>query len=226
MVGRGVRALRSVRLTIILLAYFAVSIAAVTFLPAGRAEGFYTSPWFYVPVALFLLNLTACIISRFARSIRTRAVGKLGADVAHVGFLLLAVGGLLSFYGRHMEQVTLVPGDRVTLRGGYEIELERVSAEYYRDGRPKAYGSVLRVRSPEGAERVMRVGANTPGHVGPFRVHQESFTRVSTPSGTKNAARFLFAMDPGYGPVVVGAVMVVVGMIASFAMRAREVSGR
>ena len=115
---RPFRLLRSLTLTAVLLS----AIALYSALASVAGWGF-RSPLFLSLLALFGLNLCVCTVHRLAHHPHRRVSDYL-PDAAHIGLLVLLLGGVGSLLGRHEEALQLSPGDRFTLARRYELTLE------------------------------------------------------------------------------------------------------
>ncbi|UCH83386.1 MAG: cytochrome c biogenesis protein ResB [Candidatus Latescibacterota bacterium] len=97
---KALRALGSIKLTLILLGLFAVSIATATFLEVrygleGAKALVYNARWFEVLLGLLVLNLTISLVTNWP--FRRHQIGFL---ITHIGFIVVLVGGAITrFWG-------------------------------------------------------------------------------------------------------------------------------
>lgn len=174
----------------------AVSMFVLTALLSGAAtlvgwNGFFESPYFLVPLGLFALSLLTCT----ANSLVTRPIRPLTGyahDVIHIGVLVLLMGGLLTLLARQEEQVELDVGERMTLRGEWEVEL--LSSERTQEN----WESVLQVRREGEAVRQERMAVNDPAKVGSVRLLQQSWQRTRVLILEDEDGR-RYTMSPGEG---------------------------
>jgi len=93
-------AIASLKLTLIILAIFAVAIAVATFIevdygPAGARALVYAAWWFEALLALLVVNLVASLIVNFPYR-----VTQIGFVMTHIGFIVVLIaGGITRFYG-------------------------------------------------------------------------------------------------------------------------------
>jgi hypothetical protein len=193
--GKGRRrgllsALASTKLAVALIAWIALFGALSTLVP--WMGGFFGSPMFLVPAALFVVNLGACSISRFARELRKAGRRRFGPDLLHLGLLLLCVAGGLSFGLRIEDGAYLSEGESVGLPGGGELTLERFARLDYPDGSPREWVSSVRVEGPGSPARAFDIKVNHPLRLGSLALYQASDTE----------ARRVAVADPSGRPVV------------------------
>jgi cytochrome c biogenesis protein len=164
-------ALRSLRLTVILVSYLVIASAVSTFIPqsepaahyrhfySGAVAGiilatgfdhFFSSVFFLAPSFCFFINLAACTLYRFARELKKKAGKNFGPDILHGGLLLLIVFAFLGVFNRMEGSITLAPGESVLLPGGDTLILENFEFIKYPDGRPRAWISTVTVFNNSG----------------------------------------------------------------------------
>jgi hypothetical protein len=195
--------LRSVRLTVGLLIYFAVALAAATFIPqTGGAPGpagmssaagetgpdsllallgltnFFISVWFILPLFVFFLNLLACTVHRIRGELKRNHWRHYGPDIIHVGILFIIISAMISFFGRQEGQLVLTRGEANALPNGYKITLLDFSEDRYADGSVKEWHSNVRLTDPGGKERVEDIRVNHPVSAGYLSLYLISFWRL------------------------------------------------
>lgn len=153
--------------------------------------GFFESLFFLVPVALFALSLLTCTINSLV-SRPIRPFTGYAHDVIHIGVLVLLMGGLLTLLTAQEELVELHPGESITLRGEWEVEL--ISSERTQEN----WESIIEVRKGGEVLRRERIAVNDPAKVGRVRVLQQSWeeTRVLILSDEEGRR---YTMTPGEG---------------------------
>jgi len=195
-VVKFLKALKSIRLAIALIAYLAVSGLLATLVPQGREDAFYfgaypkilaeivvqtgfsrffSSILFMLPAFAFFANLLACTVDRFLKQLRAKGKRRHGPDMLHLGLLLLVVGSVLSFSGRQEGGVSLAVGDGVELPDGRVIKLTAFEYLKYDDGRPKDWISTVSVLNGEKAEiEGFSIRVNHPLKLGGLSIYQVS----------------------------------------------------
>jgi hypothetical protein len=177
------KALKSLRLAIILIAYLAVTGVLASLVPQGRGADFYGSVFFLIPAFLFFANLAACSADRFARELKKGSGRKHGPDILHLGLILLligAIGGQVAKQARPSWQgfARLGAGEAVELPNGKLLTLLALESARYADGRPKDWISTVRV-SADGKITIpsYEIRVNHPLRLGPLSIYQSSYGR-------------------------------------------------
>ena len=180
-----------------------------------------------VPLVLFIINLVLCAISRIVGLVKSgvylsdRGLLKLGPDLVHGAILLFLIGGLMSYYGRVEGVVTLKPGDAAFLNQEYSLELVDFRMDYYTDGTVRRYISeVLLYRGVDPLGDMMEIMVNHPLSIGRLKIYQTGYEEFET--GLK-AAVLQAVYDPGYPPIVWGALLAVLGLAMIAADRLRKI---
>jgi cytochrome c biogenesis protein ResB len=197
------KALRSLKLAIVLIAYLATTGILASLLPQGRDAAYYRStlpPFaaeivvrtgfsnffgsllFLIPALLFFANLSACASDRLVRELKKdREKRRHGPDILHLGLILLvlsAVFGQVAKQGHPDWQgfVRLGKGEAVELPGGRLLLLKALRAERYADGRPKDWISSVELR--KGGELLLpsyEIRVNHPLRLGSLSIYQSSY---------------------------------------------------
>ncbi len=191
------KALKSIKLAVGLLAYIAVAGILATLIPQGREAAFYlgaypkllaeilvrsgftrffASPLFLVPAMLFFLNLSTCTVDRVIREFRKpRAKRRHGPDILHLGLMLLITGSIVSFSGRIEGSILLAKGEGVELPDGSTMKLTNFEYQQYGDGRPKDWISTVDILH-EGMVEVTSfpIRVNHPLKIGSISIYQMS----------------------------------------------------
>jgi len=136
---------KSIRLALILIGYLVVTSIVATLIPQGKKISFYAqyfsypvyriiiglnidnffrSLLFIIPLSIFTINLAVCTVTRIINRFRSKLPLRLGADIIHVGLLLLIFAGVITLFARKEGFVFLAPGDVVSLPNGYELKLK------------------------------------------------------------------------------------------------------
>lgn len=197
------KALRSLRLAIILIGYMVVSSALASLVPQGREASYYYSTLsaftaalvvksgfshffgsalFLLPALLFFVNLSACSAWRLAREFgKERKARRHGPDLLHLGLVLLLLsvaGGRLATMSEARDEgfVRLRVGDSVQLSGGRILRLSAFEMERYPDGRPKEWISTAEI-SVDGSpiRKPFRIRVNHPLRLGALSIYQASY---------------------------------------------------
>jgi|GEM_PF-5816127 len=176
--------LRSLKTTTVLLPLIAVSALVSSFLsPEDRAD-WIGGPFFLVPVLLFGVHLAACAVHRLRRAASWRHPSRLGADIIHLGLLVLIAAGLMSSVLRSETPLVLARGDSVLLEGGRRVTVEDLEFRTWADGTPRQWTARLDIDGDAAALEV-----NHPVRAGSYRLVLTGFlTRprltMDTPEGT------------------------------------------
>jgi hypothetical protein len=163
------RALMSVRFAIG--AFIAVTLVSAAATIVNRPDIF-RGALFLVPAGLFTLSLLSCTVDSLVRRPRRPLTGY-AHDVIHVGVLILIAGGGLTLLAAREDQVVMQIGDRVVIRGDWEVELrESVRTE-------SNWESTLAVRRGGEAAGTRVVSVNNPVRVGGVRILQQTWGESS-----------------------------------------------
>ena len=188
---------RSIRLAVVLIAAIIVFALLSTLVPQGRPDNEYREQFssfvyslititdinnytkslvFWVPLLLFILNLSVCTIDRIAKRVKNKAPCHIGPDLIHVGLLILCVGGITTAAARREQDFTMVPGDRMQLSGGYTMSLSNFEFIKYPDGRPKAWISTVDLeKDGKLVKKDYKIEVNRPLAVGQLKVYQMNY---------------------------------------------------
>lgn len=164
---RFLKALRSMKLAVVLLAYLAAASILATLVPQGMEAGFYQARYprllgeilvqsgltrffssllFLLPSMLFFANLSTCAASRLVREVKKPwKKRRHGPDILHLGLILLIIGAIFSFSARREGSIAMAVGDGVQLPDGRIMKLMRFEFLTYPDGRPKDWISTVDV---------------------------------------------------------------------------------
>ena len=137
---------KSVKLAVSLISYIIVTSILATLIPQGKELAFYYSNYpsvisclilntqlnnffysflFIVPLLLFFINLTVCMLNRLIRELKKKRKKRLGPDLIHLGLLVLIISGIITYAGRQ-EGFTYLAGLRI--QPLYDIT---IISEYY-----------------------------------------------------------------------------------------------
>ena len=196
------KALKSVKLALILIAYLVITGILASLLPQGRESSFYYSTLsvlaadlvvksgfahfygsilFLLPAFLFFANLSACSADRFLRELKKGAARRHGPDILHLGLILLLVGAVLGQAAKQSHPswegfARLAVGEAVQLPNGKLLTVLELASERYPDGRPKDWISTVELRQ---AGKVLlqnyKIRVNHPLRMGAFSIYQSSF---------------------------------------------------
>jgi len=170
------KALRSVKLAALLIAYLAVSASLASLLPRVL-PGFFGSALFLVPVLLLYVNLLACTVYRFSRERRKKAGRRHGPDLLHLGLLVLGIGALAAQYGRVEGSVELAVGESVVLPDGRLLRLRAFEFQRYADGRPQDWISRVDLVNQGKIEKEnYPIRVNHPLRLSRVKIYQAGYT--------------------------------------------------
>jgi cytochrome c biogenesis protein ResB len=201
-VRRMLRALKSLRLALALIAYLAVTAIVASLLPQGREAAFYytllpaplawlalksgfanfyASALFLIPVFLFFANLATCSADRFARELKRGKPRRHGPDILHLGLILLLIGAVLGQAAKQSRPswegfVRLGAGEAVELPNGRRLTIKDLKSERYADGRPKDW--ISRVELSQSGKILLHdypIRVNHPLRMGALSVYQASY---------------------------------------------------
>ena len=198
------RFLTSIRLAIILLVIIVVLCVVYTIVPQNQPMNTYidkygnplaavitllgldhvfSSPWAYITVPLFMLNLGLCTLGRFTyargRSKKSLRLDAWGSPVLHVGLCLVIIGTLISSLMGKKEYLEIPEGASttvVTRSGPRQIIIDDVEVEYYEDGiTPRQYRSSFTLEGTEGNAVALSSQVNSPARYDGTSFLQQSF---------------------------------------------------
>jgi cytochrome c biogenesis protein ResB len=191
------KAVKSVRLTVVLLLVITALSLLATLVPQGRPdawykaryspalyhlitavrlESFFSSVFFLVPVFLFTVNLGVCAVDRVVRREKSKAKRRHGPDLIHVGLLVLIAAALVTALGRHEKTWPLAIGEEAAITPSYTLRLLSFQFLKYPDGAPKEWISTVAV-TREGREEVASfpIEVNSPLRLKGVSVYQASW---------------------------------------------------
>jgi cytochrome c biogenesis protein len=165
-VGAILKAVKSVRLAVVLILVITALSLLATLVPQGRPdawyqghyapavyqlvrlagfESFFRSPLFLALVLLFTVNLAACAADRLIRRARTKAKRRYGPDLIHVGLLVLIAAGLVTALGRQEKTWPLAVGETAAITQSYSLRLVSFQFLKYPNGTPQEWISTVAV---------------------------------------------------------------------------------
>jgi cytochrome c biogenesis protein ResB len=238
-------ALKSVRLTVVLLACLATGCVIATLVPQGAeahtclerfprplaefllVSGFsvyFKSAVFLIPVSLFFINLSVCTVDRLVRELAKNARRRHGPDILHFGLMLLVIAAALTAAGRRSDAALLGVGDRMDLPGGTQVTLEAFSHETYADGRPKEWTSTVSVaRNGAVVLRSFPIRVNHPLSAGGFSIYQMSHATRKIPVAAdvheEELSGLMVVRDPYFNLVLAALAITGVGLVLTFAQK-------
>jgi hypothetical protein len=209
---RFLRFLRSMKLAVLLLGFLALISLPSTLFPQGEQPDYYyetfgsgsadfimalglndvfSSPLFYFAAAMFFLNLSYCTLWRVVRELRKKGRGRHGPDILHIGLIIFLIGAVFSaILGKETPIIWMEPGDTITLPQGGRFTLISFDAEYYDDGRPRAWISSGMYVDVGGIEKEIEIVVNSPARLEGVKIYQNSYRVEPT---------LLLAPRPGSG---------------------------
>lgn len=162
------RIFSSVRLTNIILPVIIIELIIISFLPARMA--WFTSPFFLFPVLVLFINISACTFRRLKKYRSWKQPLKSGADIIHVGILMLMICGMMTPLFRDSASIILSEGDELKIAGGININIEKLDFTTYDDGRPGSWTAVV-----ESAGEVHHIEVNHPLRLRPITIYLTGF---------------------------------------------------
>jgi len=226
--NRTIRALASLKLTVILVLVIAVILSIGTILEslrgaeAGRAV--YYSPFFLAIQGLFALNLIAALWERWPKN-RYR----IGFVVTHASMLLILAGALATVAFKVEGRLPLWEGQSADwiFRGGpgeepvefklpFALRLDSFEIDNYPGTRrPAMFRSRVTVLPKSGEPQPAVIEMNRPLSYGGFTFFQSSYQI----QGGREMSILSVSRDPGQAIVFVGYGLLVLGMIIVLATR-------
>jgi cytochrome c biogenesis protein ResB len=171
-------------------AFIAVALVSAMATIVDR-PGIFRGPLFLVPAGLFTLSLLACTVDSLVRRPRRPLTGY-AHDIIHVGVLILIAGGALTLLAAREDQVVMQIGDRVAIRGEWEIELrESIRTE-------SNWESTLAIRRGGEPAGTRVVSVNNPVRIGGVRLLQQTWGE-SEGLVLEGAGGDRYVMMPGEG---------------------------
>ncbi|MBN2535893.1 MAG: cytochrome c biogenesis protein ResB [Spirochaetales bacterium] len=170
----------SLKLTLFLILYFILFLIIVSFIPQTGIDNFNVNPvWlrfvflffglhqfthsilFILPIAAFILNLSACTIKRLVKK-KKEKFSSSGRDIIHIGLLILMTGGSISFFLKHDKNLVFSEGDQHVLFNGDKIGLvstDRLSGD---GNNTENWISEFTITSGSGETHHFRLSVNNP----------------------------------------------------------------
>jgi cytochrome c biogenesis protein ResB len=210
------KALRSVKLAIVLIAYLAVTGILASLAPQGFAN-FYGSALFLAPAFLFFANLAACSAERFVRERKKGKGRRHGPDILHLGLILLILGavfGQVAKQGRPSWQgfARLAVGEAVALPNGKLLSVKALENRRYADGRPMDWISRVEL-SQDGRILIpsYEIRVNHPLRMGALSIYQVSYgservLELLSPSGARRSLAAGESIEGGQGRLMLMSV--------------------
>ena len=168
---RLIKQLASLKITYTLLVILVLELIIFTALPAGKGGSRFTSPLFLFPLLLFFINLGSCTILRLIRLKSWAHPSRAGADLIHLGLLLVISAGLLTPLLRQEAAFSLIEGGRLPFPGGFTFEVKKLDFSTYEDGRPESW----RVQGEYGGSPVL-IEVNRPMKAKSLRLYLTNFS--------------------------------------------------
>ena len=225
----SIRALASLKLTVVLLLAIALLLSLGTIIEslrgaeAGRAV--YYAPWFLALQGLFGLNILAALWERWPRD-RFR----IGFAITHCSVLLILAGALMTATLKIEGRLPLWEGqsaDWIARDGGpggssryglpFSLRLDSFEIDYHPGTRmPAMFRSRVTVRDASGAEHRGVTQMNRPFAYGGYEFFQSSYQV----RGGREMSVLEVSKDPGQPVVFLGYGLLVLGMIVVLITRA------
>jgi cytochrome c biogenesis protein len=166
-----IKRLASLKITYTLLLLLVLELIIFTALPAGKDGSRFASPLFLFPLLLFFINLGSCTILRLIRLKSWAHPSRAGADLIHLGLLLVILAGLLTPLLRQEAAFSLTEGGSLPFPGGFTFEVKKLDFSTYDDGRPESW----RVQGEYGGSPVL-IEVNHPMKARSLRLYLTNFS--------------------------------------------------
>jgi len=134
-----IKRLASLKITYTLLLLLILELIIFTGLPAGTGGNRFSSPLFLFPLLLFFINLGSCTLLRLIRLKSWAHPSRAGADLIHLGLLIVILAGLLTPLLRREAAFSLAEGASLPLPGGDLFKVTNLDFSTYHDGRPESW---------------------------------------------------------------------------------------
>ena len=224
---RWLRALASLKLTVVLLLALAVVLSAGTILESMKgteaARAVYYAPWFFALQGLFALNVALALIERWPRN-RWR----IGFALTHGAMLIILAGAVATALFKVEGQMPLWEGQDTNLvfiasdedvppyQLPFRIRLDDFQMDLYPGTRrPAMFRSKVAVLDAAAGERPAVIEMNRPLTHGGFSFFQSSYQMRDG----REMSILSVARDPGEPVVFLGYTLLVVGMIVVLSTR-------
>ncbi len=223
-----VRALASLKLTVVLLIVIAIFMSMGTILESFRgaeaARAVYYAPWFFALEGLFALNIVAALWERWPRNRQ-----RIGFLVTHASMLVILAGALVTATSSANGRLALWEGEssRQFLRelpGGHEraellpfaVRLDAFEMDMYPGtDRAATYRSRITVLDGPGREQHAVIEMNHPHGYGRFRFFQSSYNLADG----RRMSVLSVSRDPGQAVVFFGYYLLLLGMLVVLVTR-------
>jgi ABC-type transport system involved in cytochrome c biogenesis permease subunit len=223
-----VRALASLKLTVVLLIVIAIFMSMGTILESFRgaeaARAVYYAPWFFALEGLFALNIIAALWERWPRNRQ-----RIGFLVTHASMLLILGGALATATSSVNGRLALWEGESSRqfmreLPGGHEqaelmpfaVRLDAYEMDMYPGTqRAATYRSRITVLDGAGPGRHAVIEMNHPFAYGRFQFFQSSYNLADGRRGSVLSV----SRDPGQAIVFFGYYLLILGMLVVLVTR-------
>lgn len=172
MIRSALHYLRSLRLTLVLLAGLAVLLGLDAF-PGGGLQLIGT-PLFWLIIGLLGANTAACTGWALWHRPPTRLLNW-GPHLIHLGLLFLLAGLVLSLLLRHEETVVLEQGQTERLQAGIILQLTEAREVRNDRGDLVNWESRLKIQAPGQEPWQGTTAVNRPLRIPPYRLYQTDF---------------------------------------------------
>ena len=196
------RIISSKRLALLIISLFIILCIPATIIPQNRTAGFYESTYpsavarlitaagfdhmfssaaFLILSAAFSVNLASCTARRIAGH-RKRTRRTFGADIIHLGLLILMAGAIVSSQTKEEAVLFLNEGDSLTLPSGKYLNITDFQFDRWDDGRPKDWITTVEIAAaPDKPGDVVSIEVNKPLRIDGLVIYQSGYRPAPVP---------------------------------------------
>lgn len=136
----------------------------------------YHSVWFVSLGILLAMLILFCTLRRLKGK---NPLAKIGSLMLHFSFVIIILGALIGAATGVREDITLAPGEKVTLTegalAGAEVTVEDFEIEWYDNGMASQYFCDLIYKTPDGDSEKAQISVNDPFRIGTVKIYQELY---------------------------------------------------
>lgn len=150
---------------------------------------FYNTGLFRLLLVLLLVNLLLCTgrqlaakPGRWARPLSSRpGCRSIGIILIHIGIIVVLIGGAVNAYGSKEAEITLAEGETIDIsrlvptKEPLGLRLDEFVIEYYPDGSPSQFKSLVTTKMPNSGENQFIISVNHPMNISGIKAYQQSY---------------------------------------------------